>query len=104
MNRLPVVWKRNAAQDLKDIHDWIASASGHPQIAADFVDRLFTFGESLAYFPMKGRARNDLQPGLRIIAFEGSAVLAYRIGADAIEVTNVFYAGRDYEAILRQER
>jgi plasmid stabilization system protein ParE len=29
------------------------------------------------------------------------AVVAYVIGADRVEIVRVFYAGQDYEAILR---
>jgi toxin ParE1/3/4 len=51
---------------------------------------------------MGGVARDDLQPGLRTIPFEHSAVIAYVVGDDQVSVTNVFYGGRDYEALYRR--
>ena len=50
--------------------------------------------------PHGGRSRDDLAPGLRTVPFEASAVIAYRVGA-AVEIANVFYGGRDYEALYR---
>ncbi len=100
MNRLKVRLRASAIQDLKDIYDWIASESGIPQIAEKFVDRIFDRCESLGEFPLKGRARDDLQPGVRILPFERAAIIAYRILDDSVEVINIFYGGRDYEALL----
>nr|WP_260682893.1 type II toxin-antitoxin system RelE/ParE family toxin [Rhizobium laguerreae] len=50
--------------------------------------------------PNGGRPRDDLAPGLRTVPFEHSAVIAYHV-TDAVEIVNVFYGGRDYEALLR---
>jgi toxin ParE1/3/4 len=41
-----------------------------------------------------------LEPGLRTIPFERRAVIAYRV-TNAVEITNIFYGGRDYEALYR---
>ncbi len=49
---------------------------------------------------MKGRARDDLWQGVRILPFEQTAVIAYGILAMEIEIINIFYAGRDYEKSL----
>ena len=50
---------------------------------------------------MGGVARDDLQPDLRTVPFEHSAVIAYVVEDDQVSVTNVFYGGRDYEALYR---
>lgn len=104
MKRLTVRLRASAIQDLKDIYGWIASELAYPQIAEKFVDRIFDRCESLGEFPMKGRARDDLQPGIRILPFERTAIIAYRILADAVEVIAIFYGGRDYEALLRDDK
>ena len=103
MKRLTVRLRAHASQNIKDIFDWIASESGYPQIAEKFIDRIYDACESLGEFPMKGRARNDLKKDVRILPFERVAVIAYRILADEVEVLNIFYAGRDYEASLMGE-
>lgn len=41
--------------------------------------------------------------GLRTVPFERSALIAYIIRNDRVVITNVFYGGRDYEALLRDQ-
>jgi len=53
--------------------------------------------------PLGGRSRDVLYPGLRTVPFERAAVIAYLVRDGWIEVTNVFYGGRDYEALYREE-
>ena len=36
-----------------------------------------------------------------MLTFERRAVVAYRVLEQIVEITNIFYGGRDYEAILR---
>ena len=48
----------------------------------------------------RGRPRDDLEPGSRMVPHEKSAVIAYRAAA-AVEITNISYGGRDYEALYR---
>ena len=100
MKRLPVRLRAQAHQDIKDIFDWIVSQSNFPPVAEKFVGRIYERCETLGDFPMKGIARGDLQQGLRILGFERKAVIAYRVLANAVEVTNVFYGGRNWETII----
>ena len=95
--------RAHASQNIKDIFDWIASESGYPQIAERFIGRIYDACESLGEFPLKGPARNDLKKDVRILPFERVAVIAYRILDNEVEVLNIFYAGRDYEASLMGE-
>ena len=39
--------------------------------------------------------------GLRTVPFERSAVIAYRVENDTVEITNIFYGGQDYEALYK---
>ena len=100
MTRMTVRLRAQAHQDVKDIFDWIVSESDYPSIAENLVNRIYSHCETIGEFPLKGRARNDLQQGLRILAFERKAIIAYRVLADEVEVTNIFYGGRDWEAII----
>lgn len=93
-----------AVQDLKELHDWIVSESGYPQIAADTIGRVFNTGESLGEFPEKGRSRDDLSKSIRTIPFARSTIIVYRIHSDEVEITNVFHGGRDTETILRDRK
>ena len=100
MKRLHVRIRAQANQDIKDIFDWIASESGHSQTAEKFIDRIYDACETLGEFPLKGRARGDLQHGVRTLPFERIAVITYRVLLDEVEVLNIFYGGRDWETIV----
>lgn len=96
---LKVVLRPHAEEDLAGIYRYIAQDS--PGRAIGYIRRLRARCEALAEFPNRGRPRDDLAPGLRMPAFERSAVIAYRVESDMCASIDVFYRGRDYEAILR---
>jgi toxin ParE1/3/4 len=56
----------------------------------------------LATFPERGRRRDDIVPGLRTIAFERRATIAYRVLKTHVEIVSVAYGGRDFEHELRK--
>ncbi len=88
-----------AEQDLQDIYDFIAQ--DNPSAALALVRRLRAFCLSLETMPHRGSPRDELRPGLRILAFERRAVVAYHVLERVVEITNIFYGGRNYEALLR---
>lgn len=102
MRRFEVRYREEAAADLLDIYQWVYEASGDPVTAERFTQRLLAACERIGDVPLGGRPRDDLLPGLRTVPFEKRAVLAYVIVDDAVEITNVFYGGRDYEALYRR--
>jgi toxin ParE1/3/4 len=101
MRRLEVVLREEALADLTEIYTYISRASGNPVTAIGFVRRMRSRCERIGIVPMGGTARDDLQPGLRIVPFERSAVIAYVVEDDQVCITNIFYGGRDYEALYR---
>ena len=100
MQRLKVTLRPEAIADLKAIYRSIAQASQSHGVASGFVDRIVARCRRIGDVPYGGRPRDDLQSGLRVVPFERSAVVAYRVGK-VIEIVNVFYGGRDYEAVYR---
>ena len=97
MKRREVRFLATANADLKSIYDWICEASGYPRLAEKFVDRIFSRCETLSDFPEIGVARDDLSLGIRLIPFERKAAIFYRILDEEVQITNVFYRGRDYD-------
>jgi toxin ParE1/3/4 len=100
MRRLPVVLREEAITDLSDIYSYIAEQSGYPEQAWRFVQRIRARCERIGNAPRGGRPRDDLAPGLRVVPFERSAVIAYVVDDELVRVTNIFYGGRDYEALF----
>jgi toxin ParE1/3/4 len=51
---------------------------------------------------LSGRARDDLEPGLRILPYRRQVTIVYRVERDRVLILNIFKAGQDYEAIIRR--
>jgi plasmid stabilization system protein ParE len=56
---------------------------------------------ALQYFPKRGRAWDDVRPGLRTVGFEGRVTIAFVVLEDEVVIVRIFYGGRDFEALLR---
>jgi len=101
MRRAKVTLRPEALADLKAIYRSIALASQSHAVASGFIGRILGRCRRIGDVPHGGRPRNDLQPGLRTVPFERSAVIVYRVGK-TVDIVNVFYGGRDYEAAYRR--
>jgi toxin ParE1/3/4 len=102
MLRLKVRYRPEAIADLDGIFDVILRVSANQITAERFVGRIRARCRRIGNAPHGGRPRDDVEPGLRTVPFEHSAVIAYRI-TDVVEITNVFHGGRDYEALYRRD-
>ena len=100
MRRLEVTFRPEAIADLQDIYRYIAEISQSHVTAERFTERILARALRIGDAPYGGRPRDDLEPGLRTVPFETSAVIAYRVAA-TVDITNIFYGGRDYEALYR---
>lgn len=69
-----------------------------------FVQRIKDRCERIGDAPHGGRPRDDLEPGLRTVPFERSAMIVYRVERDRVRITNIFYGGQDFEALFRDGR
>lgn len=92
-----------AASSDRSLYDWIAHESGFPNRAEAYVTALMDRCDALADFPMVGRARDDIRPGLRTIGFRRRTVIAFAITDEMIEIIGVYYGGRDYGPLLRAD-
>ena len=91
MNRV-VRFTPEAQVQLDEIETFIALA-GAPETAARYVDSIVAFCEELAMFPLRGVAREDLYPGLRVTNYKGRTVVAYIVATDVIGIVGIFYGG-----------
>lgn len=101
MKTLPVLLLEGAIQDLTDIASYINSESGEPAAASDFIARIQTRCNKIGLAPNGGTNRPDLGQGIQLVPFEKSAVILYRIIDNSVHIVNVFYGGRNYDAIMR---
>lgn len=99
VRRLKVRYRPEALADLTDIYSYALRISADPDTAWRLVDRIRVRCRGIGDAPNGGRQRNDLHPGLRTVPFEGKAVIAYLVEQSCVRITNIFYGGRDYEAV-----
>jgi toxin ParE1/3/4 len=93
-----------AEADLTELYHYIAEQSGSPERAIGYIRRIREACELLMIFPERGRLRDDLRPGVRVLGFERRVVIVYMVlPSGDVEVGRVFYGGRDYEALIVEE-
>jgi toxin ParE1/3/4 len=100
MQRLQVQFLASALADLESIYLYILDKSANAVVATGFTDRIVDRAEKIGDAPNGGAPRPDLGQGLRLVPFERSAVIIYRVVPETVQIINVFYGGRDYEALL----
>lgn len=103
MRRLRVRYRPEAYADLENIFHYVLRASGSQVTARRFVTRIRNRCNRIGNVPRGGRPRDDLELGLRTVPFEHSAVIAYKVEDGAVRIVNIFFGGRDYEALFRGE-
>jgi len=100
--RRELVYAPQAVADLEEIYGFIAEDS--PDRAAAFVAEIRRRCGLLLDSPELGPRRPKLGNGVRIYPMRRRVVVVYVIGASTVEVLRVFYAGRDYEALMAGSR
>jgi toxin ParE1/3/4 len=104
MRVLKVRYRPEEANDLAEIFGYVLEKSQSVVVAKGYVQRIKARCERIGNAPEGGRPRDDLEPGLRTVPFEKRAVIAYKVERDCVRVSNVFYGGRDYEALYRDAK
>lgn len=59
-----------AEDQLAELLIYIGSAAS-PEIAERYIDAIVEKCEKLETFPLRGTARDDIRPGLRVLGFHG---------------------------------
>jgi len=101
MRHIEVEYRPEAIADLEAIFRFVLRLSLEADTARAFVQRIRDRCRRIGDVPLGGMPRDDLYPGLRTLPFARRAVIAYRVIDDRVEITNVFYGGRDFEALYR---
>jgi toxin ParE1/3/4 len=96
-----LIYRPLAEEDLEAINSLIAQDS--PARAFNFVEHIQQRCDLLCDFPEQDRKRPDLRPGLRVIRYGRSVVIAYQVADDTIEILRIFYGGQDYETIMMSD-
>ena len=87
-----VVFAPEAEEQLVELYLYIADQAS-PAIARDYTEAIVDDCLKLNHFPLRGVARDDIRPGVRITYHKGRTVA----------ILGVFYGGQDYQAALRPD-
>ena len=102
MKKYDVYLIPDAIKDLENIYGYISDKSGFPERAWAYIEKLRQKGHELETAPLRGQQRDDLMENLRITPIDKKAVAAFIVdeGKQAVIILNIFYGGRDYEALM----
>lgn len=94
-----VIFTPEAEDQLDQLFTYLAIRAD-PETAAQFIEAVIQHCEDIALFPMSGRPRDYIRPGLRITTFRKRTVIAYAEVHGELAILGIFHGGRDYEAGL----
>lgn len=97
-----VVFSPEAEEQLVALYRYIAAAAS-PDVASRYTEAIVAYCEGLHALPLRGTARNDVRPGLRITNYRKRTVIAFDVADDRVSIIGVFYGGQDYETVLRDD-
>lgn len=102
MKKYDIFLTPDAIQDLTGIYEYISDASGFPEVAWVYIEKLRNKCYDLRTAPLRGRKRDDLRKNLRIVALDKNATVAFEVNEtkQTVTVLNIFYGGRDYETLM----
>jgi toxin ParE1/3/4 len=97
-----IVFAPEAQADVDELYDWIADRAGEAT-AQRFIVRIRERCERLDQFPERGTRRDDLAPGLRTFGVDRRVTVACKVLPDVVVIVRLLYAGRNVDAILRED-
>ena len=105
MTHYQVFFAPEVSAQLSALESYIAETSGFPVVAAQYVDGLLSFCESLSTFPERGNRRDDLLPGLRVVGYRKHTNVAFLVDtiSQTVSVVGIFHGGQDYGSVLTED-
>ena len=95
-----------ADKQLNELDNWITKAAS-AEVARRFVSAILDHIDSILVFPLAGRARDDVRPGMRTSTFKKTLV-AYEVDVSSdelvVSILGVFHGGQDWEAALGDDQ
>ena len=106
MKKYEVYLMPDAIKDLEAIYGYIVDKSGFPERAWAYIEKLRQKCYELETAPLRGHRRDDLMENLRVAPIDKKAVAAFVVdeARRAVLILNIFYGGRDYEALMETSK
>jgi toxin ParE1/3/4 len=88
--RLSGIFQTKIAHSIPRRPRFVLDRSSSRVTAERFIKRIKARCDKIGILPHGGRPRDDLERGLRTVAFERRAVIAYRVVSDHVRIVNIF--------------
>jgi toxin ParE1/3/4 len=102
MDQYEVLFTPEAQEQLLKLYRDIAKEAT-AEVAWRYTNAVFEYCEGLSTFPMRGRKREDIRPGLRTTAYRRRTEIAYTVEEGKVSIIGIFHGGQNYEAALKVE-
>lgn len=89
-------------QQLNALDDWITNAAS-AETRQRFVSAILDHIDGILAFPLAGRARDEVRPGMRTTTFKRRTLVATRVTSRPVSswsTFSAFHGGRDWETSL----
>jgi toxin ParE1/3/4 len=96
LKRRTVTFTPQARSDLLRIGDRIAELAGI-DVALDYTARLEAYCAGFEFAGERGRRRDDLSPGLRVVGFERRVAIIFAVFDDEVTIVRLYYGGQNWE-------
>ncbi len=83
-----------------ELYDRIAVAAG-ARVALSYIERLETYCQGFDLAAARGRRRDDIRPGLRIVGFHRRVTVAFSVDKERVTILRLFPRGRNWEREMR---
>ena len=90
-----VQFSPHALKQLERIYCYVAGKSS-PVTALRFVSSIKDHCQTLSLIPYRGVPRDDIWPGLRLIGFQQSINIVFKITEESIIIVGIYYGGQNY--------
>lgn len=87
-----VVYSQEAKSQLLDLEEYLANRF-YPKNAEKYVERIRRACLGLGLAPNRGRRRDDITAGVRMIGFERRVTIYYKLIEDRVNILGIHYAG-----------
>ena len=95
-----VVFRKKAIADLEDLYRFIRDREQNAERAFAYISRIRAYCEGFSQFPARGKQRDDIRKGLRVVGFERRVLVVFEVSEDTMRIGRVPYGGRDYHRLL----
>ena len=95
-----VIFTPEAEDDLQALYVRTANVAG-PVIAFNYLSRIEAFIRRLDLFPERGRTRDEVRAGLRVIGFERRVSIAFTVRPETVVILRLFPRGKEWERVFR---